>query len=579
MAKATARPVLTVAVAGALVACSHIWWVARHRLQGGFDGDEATYLSIALRYRSARQTFGLDGLGRTVLETPRNGPLTPLLSSFVVVGRNPLASALAVQAVLVAVAAVAVAVLARRLAGRGPALVAGIVVLGLPGMIVAARAYQPVPAVTATLAVAVAALVASDRGRRMWLLAVFGAAVGAMLLSRSMTVAFVPGLAVAAVIVLGINRRALRGVALAAVAASVIAGPWWASQFQASIAPYLWRYGYTAGNDTADDLGPASPLLRLLIRLGLLIVDVRAILLVPALVLAALAGWELVRRVRRSDVASRRSAALAILGRHRELVAVWVVVVMGWTALLSSRNTGTYFQLPLTVLAVAGMAGLSPLVRPPALRRLGAVFVVAAVVNLALVSRVDLGTTVRMGGGTLAFALWAGSEGSQAIDFENGDRRFSATASWTEREEAMRDWAEAQNATAAAVDELTPSGGEVYQTFVGDIRLFQASTLELAARLTKRGVSPWEAPTARSRITDAPVSYAPMVGDRPRVIVAVRAASYQSFTGQEGYSPDPVLEESAAHGWQVARRIPLPDGGEVRILTHPDNQGRGGHGS
>ena len=198
LATALARPVLATAGLGLVVAVQNLWWIDRYRLQGGFDGDETSYLASALRFRRVLEAEGFWAYLDAARSNPRNGPLTSALSALLVNWSDPIVTALAIQPIFHVVAALAVAATVRRLAGGSAALVAGVVAVALPGGILAARAFQLVPAVTAFLCIAVLALVASERGRRTGWMIGFGAAVGAMLLSRTMTVGFLPGLAVAA---------------------------------------------------------------------------------------------------------------------------------------------------------------------------------------------------------------------------------------------------------------------------------------------------------------------------------------------------------------------------------------------
>jgi hypothetical protein len=274
----------------------------------------------------------------------------------------------------------------------------------------------------------------------------------------------------------------------------------------------------------------------------------------------------LVRWWRRADRSGGLAAARAFVDRHRPTLVVWAVVVIGWISLLSSSNIGTYFQLPLELLAVAAVVDLAVRLGGRIPRRLGPWAVAVAAVNLALISHWQIGASVPMGGGTLSLNAFGGVETSQAIDFTSGDPRFGPTRSTVVRQQAMAEWAGAANEVAAAVDDLTPRGESVVQTFVGDVRLFQATTLQLAEELTGRGRSPWEAPNAKSAVGDGSVSLAPKVGKRRRILVAVLAKRRIS---QEGYPPEPIIRRARRLGWTVAASVPLPDGGKVDLMVPP----------
>lgn len=555
-----AHPLRTTAVLGAVVALVNVWWISEFRLQGGFDGDETSYLASAMRFRRILTSEGVVAFFAAVISNHRNGPLTSALSALTLRWSNPLVTAMVVQPLFHVVAALAVAALVRRLVGNRPALLAGLVALALPGGILAARSYQLVPAATAFLCMAVLALVASNRGQNTGWMAAYGASVGAMLISRTMTVAFLPGLFVATVIVLKWNWRNSSRVLLAGALTLMIAAPWWVHEWNSSIVPYLFRYGYGRGS---NELGPSSPLVRALVRLGLIMVDIRPLLQVPAIAVCVGGAVVLLRRIRSGRELQN------MLDAHRSLIAVWSVIGVSWCALLSSSNMGTWFQVPLEILAVAALVATGASLRPSIQRPLWMIVTVVSVANLLLIGSWQVGSTVRMdGGSTLSLPLFGGNETSHAIDFEAGDSRFAPTSTAAQRRQAMQDWALSENATAAAVQSVTPRRSRVMQTFIGDVRLFQSTTLELAEQLTGQGMSPWEAPSARSTIGDGEVSLEPFSSDLPRVLVAVRT---KLRIEQEGYSPEPVLAEAENLGWILSRRIPLPDGGTVDILTHPSS--------
>ena len=163
---------------------------------------------------------------------------------FVLLGSRTVIWLMAAPALMQVVSAVAVAGITSVLSTSRRALVAGIVVLGLPGAIASARSFVFAGTAGAMLALAVWALVSSDRGRRTSAMIGFGGAVGLMLLARTMTVAFLPALVVAAATYGARDRRVVRNVALAGAACCAVAAPWWWVARE-RISDNLLRYGYS----------------------------------------------------------------------------------------------------------------------------------------------------------------------------------------------------------------------------------------------------------------------------------------------------------------------------------------------
>ena len=247
-----ARPLWTVALLGIVVLTVNLLWVAHHRPLGTFDADEAGYLTNSLAFHRSLMdgllsgpsspSLGpfLDRVGNTT-----TGPLLPIVGiPFVLLGSRTVIWLMAAPALMQVVSAVAVAGITSVLSTSRRALVAGIVVLGLPGAIASARSFVFAGTAGAMLALAVWALVSSDRGRRTSAMIGFGGAVGLMLLARTMTVAFLPALVVAAATYGARDRRVVRNVALAGAACCAVAAPWgWVARER--ISDNLLRYGYS----------------------------------------------------------------------------------------------------------------------------------------------------------------------------------------------------------------------------------------------------------------------------------------------------------------------------------------------
>ncbi|MCU1497026.1 MAG: hypothetical protein JWM47_979 [Acidimicrobiales bacterium] len=561
----TARyPLVTVVVIGVVVAALHVLWVAQQRPLGTYNPDEAGYLAESLRYQRALTDGLLDGPGGPSLgplwgrvQATTTGPLVPLVGvPFLLLGSRSVVWLMVVPAVFHVLAALGVAGISRELGSARRALVAGIVVLGLPGAMVAGRTFAFAGPAGAGLALAVWALLRSDRGRRPWPMVGLGVATAAMLLARTMTVAFLPGLVVAGAVYVARDRRVARNLALAVAALVAVAGAWWWTASD-RIRFYLLRSGY--GN-LSSSYGPGGWTDRLGLRAGAALGDVRPLLLLPALALVAYAvvgAWR-----RHAAGGSARSWVLA----HRDLGAVAIVIGSGYAALLSSRNGGTQFEIPLELVAVALVVGLTPLVRTGAARVIGVVAVVAAVVNIVAIGYVRLGSGVQFQAGETVVSATVFTWGDQyqppaAIDL--------GTEPWLladpdDRRRVGDQWWAAHREVSAALHGYLEEAGSLHQTVTGGSPLMGITTIELAQELEGQPVTSSDTPD--SRLSTAGQEMTARVGASPRVVVVIRSRS-ELFPLDAG-APR-ILRRLRTDGWVVQRRIALPDGGDVLLLAVP----------
>lgn len=558
IARLERRPIATIGGAGLLAALAQVWWVSTHRHVGGFGIDETGYLTSAFRMHRAWEGGSPVEVVREFMGTPRSAPLVMFLSvPFMAVFGRTTTAALMAQASLYVVTAVAVSAIVARLATRRAALVAGVVCLGLPTATVTARNYQLASGATAFLCLAMLALVSSDRGERRGAMIGFGAAIGAMLLSRTMPISFLPGIVVAAAWYVHPTRRARLHLAGAAVVAVVVAGPWWIGQWS-GVFGYLFSFGY--GNGTAEiEYVPLA--LRPLVRLGILMIDVRPMLLVPAAIVTVMAVVG-AARWRRSGAVLRAWPVA-----DRELGAIVVVVVVGWIALLSSSNNGTWFQSPLETLGVAAVCVVGARLGGRAVARLAVIASIAAVANLVLMTT-DWrpGSASPVGGATWSIVVFGGTEDQQAQDFGVVDPRFDASASWEVRGEAERDWAAA---AATVVDRIRATADEdAIVTVVGELGLLNANTLAFASELQREPLV-IESTAAPEAMLDGRVRLEPTSQGRERLLVSVQP---RSRDGVEGFDPTATLAEAARRGWIERERIEVPYGAVVILFVHPEHR-------
>jgi hypothetical protein len=324
-------------------------------------------MQYALSNFDALHDHGIVSFAKLVGGRGTFGPLLPFVAAlaYPVVGRGIFGSLLVVPLFFVALL-LATYGLARRLVPRWWAVVATVTVAAIPAVTDYTRVFHFAVPAAACMTAALWALVRSERLLRAPWTVAFGAFVALTLLARTMTVAFLPGLALAAAVQLaGVDdlRPRLRNLAFGCIAAAVVAGPWYLHN-AGSVYDYLAHTGYGAqaapyGHDySIASWGFWSRELRTNVDdLWLPLAAVLGLCFVIALAVAVVRS----RSLPRAALCPRSDAAAG-------LIALAAVVLEGYLVLTSSRNEGTAFALPwfpaLVVLAVAAAAT----VRPRALR-------------------------------------------------------------------------------------------------------------------------------------------------------------------------------------------------------------------
>jgi MFS family permease len=547
------HPLWCVVAVAVVIGVGNIVWVVTHRPLGGWDVDEVGYLAEAFRWQRMVDPGAPLQVLSSVLDQDK-GPLTMLVSVLVLlVGPNTVATAVVASALLHSVAAVAVAAITRRLAGPRPALVAGLVVLALPATLLTARSYQLAPAVGATLACAVWAVLASSRGRRWWPMLGFGLAVGLLMLSRTMAVAFVPGLVLGAALHLEWSRRTVRNVVASAVLALLVAAPWWWAQRE-PISEYLLGHGY---GDAATGYGPGGLGERVGQRFLTILGAIGPVWLGLAVFIVIAAALQARRRHARPEWRTVLRSEPAV---------VWITVGAGAAALMSTANIGMYFELPLLVLAVPGVAALAAGLPPVTRQRVAIVTVGLSLLTLGL-SAVD-------SGGKRDFsdpldlaqsAVFVGLANFQRPSVD-AEPRLGATDN-SVRLEGMEDWWTTNLELLREVDEAT-GREQVVITVCGSGPLISANSFALASELDGRlreAEVHWLRTSADP--TEMTEQMQPWSEGLQRVLVIVDSDA-EPFPGET--TVDGCVATAEGTGWEPAAAIELPDGGTATVLLHPD---------
>lgn len=550
------HPLLTVFVVASAVAIVQGWWLWNHRLLGALDPDESGYIGTSFRFHRIIAT--------DVLALPRaiggngNGPLIPLLSTpLIVLGPYDPRTVLMMQPILMVVTAVASAGIAHRLAGAGAAIVSGVVFTALPTVVFATQTYWLGLGAAAAMALAVWALLASDRLTNRWTYA-FGLCVGAMLLTRTMTAGYVPAMVLAAAVVAGRSRESWIGALKAAGVAIVVAGPWWFVARDA-IFGYLFSYGY---GERAALFGDGGPLERLIKRYVAVVFGVGPMETIAVVVVVA-SVVVMVRRGGGWPPATRSAVAAA------------VAVAAGLAALASTSNNGVWFELPIVALAV------------PLAVAIGA----SAPLWLRWVTLVPV---VGLSALQLACALWLIPperpgvpliEKSHRVSqyeygFEIYDERFGPERR-DELAAAAADWWALSVDVEAALRGLEVDGEKAF-TFSGNFQMFNSNTVGLAGELRSWSPRLW-IPDTVGDADDRAKYLNPTATDidgndvLDRWGFPVERVLVLASHPHHLFTPDAEVAalriEALSSGWEVVDEHEIPGGGSVEILRHPDAPG------
>jgi hypothetical protein len=374
--------VVAIIVGGTLAL--HVVWLWRFRHGYLTEADESGYMQFALSNFDGLHDHGLISYAKTVGGRGTFGPLLPAVTAlaYPALGRGIFGSLLVVPFFFAALV-LATYGLARRIVSTPWAVVCALAVAGIPAVTDYTRLFHFAIPATACMTATLWALLKSDGLRSgRWAVAT-GVLVAFTLLSRTMTVAYLPGLAAAAAVQTlsgrTDRRQRIKNLGLAVVAALVVAGPWYIRNAR-SVGDNLFGTGY---GEAAVRYGRRYPVvswdywtkeLRIVLSYTWLPLAATLAACFLAALVGALAGWR--------NRPQRRLGRYA--PRPADILALALVVIEGYVVLTTTRNEGTAFALPLlpalVVLAAAGGANVAN--RPVRVALAGAV-ATASVIGIA----------------------------------------------------------------------------------------------------------------------------------------------------------------------------------------------------
>jgi len=345
------RWALIVAAGCLVMAVINVWWVATYRHGYPMDVDENGYTMIGVVNFLNFENAGLSGWWESVQNQTPNAPLLPALTSIVLIFNPGIMQGFGVLILFGALLTLATYGIGERLAGPRLGALAALAVGTSQGIFVFTHEYIFALPTAAFLSCSVYALIRSE-GMLRWRWAVAcGAAIGLMMLSRTMAVAFLPGIGVAALLPIVLNyrdelKKRLLNLGLLVVSAVLVAATWYWKNF-GPVYDYLTEFGY---GSQAKNFGESSSTLSWERFKSVAEKIIQGDLLVPMslLVVIGLVACGVAVAQRLLGAEDRRAEALRILGSNA--MALFIVAGAGFGALMSSQNGGFGFTFPVAML-------------------------------------------------------------------------------------------------------------------------------------------------------------------------------------------------------------------------------------
>ena len=376
---------LAVAVAIVVLVAIDLSWLDRFRDGYPTDWDESLYMAFALENTQSLRAHGLGELVSTVLNRPTHAPLVPLTAVPIqLVAGETIQASLLTGVAYFALLVSATYALAKRVVSSPWALLAALTIATAPVTTDWSREFHFAVPAAALFTAAVWALLRSSGLRSIaWVLAA-GVLLGLAVLARTMTVAYVPGFALAAfaLALAGVEDRGRRlaGGAICLGVAAAVAAVWYAPNWD-SVSAYLGGAGYGAEAARYGHVDSIASLSFWAQDPGRIAADLYlplALLLALAVAVAAFYGW----RGRGPNLGARLRDWTAT-----PAFALFVIVAVGYLALVSSANQGTAFSLPLLPAAVTlCAAAIGAIPRPLARRGLAGALIAVALLNTVMKS-------------------------------------------------------------------------------------------------------------------------------------------------------------------------------------------------
>ena len=335
----------------------HARWVYIYRFDQLLDIDEAGYISFAIAYTKALEGGGLFEWLNSLASPNGHAPFTPTLASILMYSFGHTENtALFTNIILSTMLISVVFEFGRFISGRIAGLLCAILVATTPAVSEYTRSFHFVIPATLFFTTAAYSYVRSNSFRVGHWSIIFGASLGMMILSRTMTIAFLPAFAVAFLLHSLSSQKfgtvQVRNAVISIISFAVTALPWYYINGYIVI-NYLFSFGYGAhaseyGSDTGVfTVGNLSR--RVDILLNSLGYSTFTIIIVC---LSVSIGYSITGWLVPNDSIKRDKIAT-----YLTLLCILCLFILA-----TSRNIGTGFEVPvlptLVVISVCGVLGL-----------------------------------------------------------------------------------------------------------------------------------------------------------------------------------------------------------------------------
>lgn len=322
----------------------NVHWIVTHRSAPPMDIDEAGYLRRAIDHSELIRS-SVTGWWEALRMRDLQAPLLPVTTgTWLAVFGGGVGSALVSLQLFYAALIVGTYLMARGFVDRPLAAVAALVVACVPGVIDSSRMFHFAVPAAAFVAMTLACQVRSRAFVSLAWSVSWGACLGLTLMSRTMTLGLLPGLAAGALLALASSvqpGRSWRNALLGVTVGVLVAAPWY--QVNADLVrDYLLGFGYGADAASYGAARPLHDFSTWLFRGDLLTRRVLYAPLTVTLILCIIVG---VGAMLRRSVGDWRCEAARGLRKGPLQVAAAVVVM--YVVLTTTRNAGSAFELPL----------------------------------------------------------------------------------------------------------------------------------------------------------------------------------------------------------------------------------------
>lgn len=326
-------------------------WIWLYRQNNLLDIDEAGYLGMAFSYYRSLSGSGLGDWFKSVLSPGIQAPITPALASLLFWISTPsILTGFAVPLLAGVICVLSTYWLARCLMSAPAALWAAALVASCPLLTIFARSFHfSIPA-TALFTLSLVCMLRSRNFASLLWASLFGICVGLLPLTRTMTIAFLPGLFVGAAVHTVAQLRALSqrlGVLLWSTFLAIIVSGSWLVGSSSLVFGYLFNFGY---GKQASEYGVKYSLLELSAWRHMVVMNLDYLSLPHALVLLAgilaslLLALRTVKRHGASDALNQWT--------HSPVFPLAMVLLCCVAALSSSQNSGSAFVAPVIPLSI-----------------------------------------------------------------------------------------------------------------------------------------------------------------------------------------------------------------------------------